>query len=98
MDHLLTFLILAIFFLFYWVYYTSQRKHIPTSAWEELPTRMEYLAIHPEAVDDDIIFCHHCGHHELMEVGLVHLADYRREWVCAKCKQVLFRDDDPHSL
>ena len=92
MDHLLTFAILAVFFLFYWVYYTNQRKHIATCPWEDLPTKAEYLAAHPEAVDGDIIFCHHCGYHELLEVGLVHLADFRREWVCTKCNQVLFRE------
>lgn len=92
MDHLLTFVILAVFFLFYWVYYTNQRKHVPTTSWEQLPTKAEYLAAHPESVDGDIIFCYHCGHHELLEVGMVHLTDFRREWVCAKCKQVLFRE------
>ncbi|EKB20861.1 MULTISPECIES: hypothetical protein [Aeromonas] len=92
MDHLLTFVILAVFFLFYWVYYTSQRKHVPTTSWEQLPTKADYLVAHPESVDGDIIFCYHCGHHELLEVGMVHLTDFRREWVCAKCKQVLFRE------
>lgn len=89
MDHLLTFVILAVFFLFYWVYYTSQRKHLPTTSWEQLPTKADYLTAHPESVDGDIIFCYHCGHHELLEVGMVHLTDFRREWVCAKCKQGL---------
>ncbi|MGY3941742.1 hypothetical protein [Aeromonas tecta] len=94
MEHLLTFIILVVFFLFYWVYYTHQRKRVPAIHWEELPTKAQYLAAHPEAVDGKIVFCCHCGHHKLLEVGLVHLADFRREWACAKCKRVLFRAAD----
>lgn len=96
MEHLLTFIILVVFFLFYWVYYSHQRKHVPTTNWEALPTRTQYLSDHPEAVDGKIVFCRHCGHHKLLEVGLVHRADFRREWACTKCKRVLFRADDDH--
>jgi len=92
MEHLLTFVILALFFLFYWVYYSSQRKHISGTSWESLPTKAEYLAAHPDALDGDILFCCHCGHHQLQSIGAVHLADFRREWVCNKCQRALFRE------
>ncbi|MEG0008570.1 MAG: hypothetical protein RR721_05035 [Aeromonas sp.] len=94
MEHLLTFIILIVFFLFYWVYYTHQRKRVPATQWEKIPTKAQYLSAHPEAVDGKIVFCRHCGHHKQLEVGLVHLADFRREWACAKCKRVLFRAED----
>lgn len=62
MDHLMLFVIVAVFALFYWVYYTASRKGACTANWETLPTREQYLAAHPGAADGDLIFCIHCGH------------------------------------
>ena len=71
MDHLMLFVIVAVFALFYWVYYTGSRKGACTANWETLPTREQYLAAHPGAADGDLIFCIHCGHHQQREVGLL---------------------------
>ncbi|WP_429108895.1 hypothetical protein [Aeromonas media] len=94
MDHLMLFVIVAVFAIFYWVYYTGSRKGACTTRWETLLTRAQYLAAHPEAVDGDIIFCIHCGHHQQLEVGVVHQADYRRQHICPRCKQALYRDEE----
>mgnify|MGYP001763116704 CR=1 FL=1 len=45
MDHLMLFVIVAVFALFYWVYYTASRKGACTANWETLPTREQYLAV-----------------------------------------------------
>ena len=84
MDHLMLFVIVAVFALFYWVYYTASRKGACTANWETLPTREQYLAAHPGAADGDLIFCIHCGHHQQREVGLVHQVDYRRQGLNAQ--------------
>ncbi|MFM5136799.1 hypothetical protein [Aeromonas rivipollensis] len=94
MDHLMLFVIVAVFAIFYWVYYTGSRKGACPTSWEALPTRAQYLTAHPEAVDGDIIFCVHCGHHQQLEVGVVHQADYRRQHICPRCKQALYRDEE----
>jgi len=56
MDHLMLFVIVSVFAIFYWVYYTGSRKGACTTRWETLPTREQYLAAHPEAIDGDLIF------------------------------------------
>ena len=94
MDHLMLFVIVAVFALFYWVYYTASRKGACTANWKTLPTREQYLAAHPGAADGDLIFCIHCGHHQQREVGLVHQVDYRRQHICPRCKQALYRVEE----
>ncbi|WP_214454821.1 hypothetical protein, partial [Aeromonas dhakensis] len=83
LDNLMLFLIISVFALFYWIYYTGSRKSPFTTQWDQLPTREQYLAAHPDAIDGDIIFCIHCGHHQQLDVGLVHQADFRRQHLCA---------------
>ena len=91
MDHLMLFVIVAVFAIFYWVYYCAGRKRANRAGWQALPTREQYLILHPESRVDDQIACHHCGHQHLQAQGLVHLADFRHQYACPHCRQVLFR-------
>ncbi|HDX8373417.1 TPA: hypothetical protein RQN12_004465 [Aeromonas dhakensis] len=93
LDNLMLFLIISVFALFYWIYYTGSRKSPFTTQWDQLPTREQYLATHPDAIDGDILFCIHCGHHQQLDVGLVHQADFRRQYLCAQCRQPLYREE-----
>ncbi len=93
MDHLMLFVIVSVFAIFYWVYYTGSRRgrlHHPLG---DAAHPEQYLAAHPKAIDGDLIFCIHCGHHQQLEVGVVHQADYRRQHICPRCKQALYRDE-----
>ncbi|MFM4718730.1 hypothetical protein [Aeromonas bivalvium] len=89
MNHLLLLILLG-FALFYWVYFCRGRKGRPVD-WQSLPTREQYLALHPEARGEDGIACHHCGHLGLQAQGRVHLADFRHQYACPRCHRVLFR-------
>ncbi|ARW80901.1 MULTISPECIES: hypothetical protein [Aeromonas] len=93
MDNLMLFLIISVFAVFYWVYYTGSRKSPFTTQWETLPTKEQYLAAHPEAIDGDIIFCIHCGHHQQLDVGLLHQTDFRRQHICTRCKKAIYREE-----
>lgn len=91
MSNPLFLLIVLAFVIFYWVYYCDGRKRANRAGWQALPTREQYLAQHPDALVDDQIACHHCHHRDLQAQGLVHLADFRHQYVCPHCRQVLFR-------
>jgi hypothetical protein len=89
MDHLMLFVIVAVFALFYWVYYTASRKGACTANWETLPTE-QYLAAHRRR---------RRGSHFLHPLRSSSAAGgrpgapdgYRRQHICPRCKQVLYR-------
>ncbi|MFM4703365.1 hypothetical protein [Aeromonas bivalvium] len=90
MNHLLLLILLG-FALFYWVYFCRGRKGRHPVDWQSLPTREQYLARHPEARGEGGIACHHCGHQQLQAQGVIHLTDFRHQYVCPRCRRVLFR-------
>ena len=53
------FLIISVFAVFYWVYYTAVAKAL-SHPWETLPTKEQYRR-RTRGHDGDIIFCIHCA-------------------------------------
>ncbi|TJZ69381.1 hypothetical protein [Chitiniphilus eburneus] len=64
--------------------------------WRRLPTRDEYLAMHPQTRSDEAAHpgCCHCDGREMLDLGLARLTDYRRQFMCRQCKRLLWREQD----
>ncbi|AOX99759.1 hypothetical protein [Jeongeupia sp. USM3] len=57
-------------------------------AWERLPTEAEYRA---RTGQTGALHCGHCCCGETLDVGLLRVTDYRRQHLCTKCKNTLWR-------
>jgi hypothetical protein len=72
--------------LFYYIIYMPAAQKY----WENIPTREAYLAKHPTSS----MACYKCGNSTRLDVGLLRFTDYRRKQICAKCKAILWREQD----
>ena len=80
-------------FILFFIYSPSGKAAI-TALWEHLPTKEEYIKLHPRLLDGENIRCYHCGSSDTLDTGLACFTDYRRTIICRSCKHRLWREQD----
>ncbi len=58
--------------------------------WEKLPTKEEYL----KKNNLSLFKCIYCDSTTVLDIGLSNMIDHRRKIICAKCKAILYREND----